>query len=564
MRWTRTDSFAVFALLLTFLFSRWIWLHDLPASAFYFEEAYRWIAVQELVNESPVSASDLQADHYQGGSLVAILLARAIAVVAGTGLGTLKLAALVFSSGILVMLYLIGRRFFGRLAGGIAGSIYVCGPPLVAYWGVCLMGFHSEAILLSLILVYATFALVTNSWSGDIAWVATGAIATLGVWFTPTAGLAVVSCGLAWLVLKGVPGRKNLVAGSIGAGLGLAPWLLYNVTRGWVGLDRPMEVFLSSQSNDIFRTQSLWDRSIDFAIRFPGQGLLDPGGILTESPWRPVLFIGVLGPASIALLAGLQRLTAPRQNESKHGPDSAKLEIVFWIYAAVFTLAYLASRFTLELDPRPIAFRLHVSLAVFMIMPIAISAANGLRRSGSIRIASGVATMLCLLSLASATTAMAIRFEASGTPLTRDIGYVVLGRLAQRKFPRPLERPLKEVKWISQPDDLRSAKVGIGWGITEYYEQAGSLEELIPFIDKMSEEPAVLRGMRWGVNSRLRDLNATGNPASDPDLERSVLRMRAIKSLLSHPDSESNSSEFYPSSGNEPGPDESIPVPPVR
>lgn len=563
-RWGRPDTVAILAVLMLFLCSRWIWLHDLPPSASYWEESYRWIAMQQLIDGPTRPLADYQADHYQGGSLVAILLARVIATLTGTGLVTLKIAALVFSSGTLVILYLIGRRFFGRMAGLVAASIYICGPPLVAYWGVCLMGFHSESIMLSLLLVYATLALATGLWGGVVAWAFAGAIATFSLWFTPTAGIAVAACGLGWFVLRGLPRRSDLVAGGAGAAVGLSPWILYNATRDWVGIDRIVEVFSTQQSNDVFRTQNLWERAVDLVVRVPTEGLLDPGGDLVGSIWRPVLFVGVLVPASLGLMAGLRRLLGFKSGAARPASDAVRLELVFWIYEALFAVVYLASRFTLDIEQRPITFRLHVPPAVFMILPLAISAANGLRAGGTRRIVSGVAAGFFLVSLASTTAVMATRHEAEGSPLSRDLGYVVLGRLAQRKYAKPLERSLEEVSWIPDADDRAKAQFGIGWGISEYYVQMGSLDELRTFIDRNPPDHALLRGMLWGVRNRLLILRSAAEGDDSPDFEQWILRMRTIRRALQRRIDSSESLESASPTGRVLDPDRSTHIPVMR
>ena len=76
--WQARDAWTGAGLLALFLLTRIFWLRELPDSSFYWEEAYRWVSMQEIVAGPVRPLLDYQADHYQGGSLAAILLARGI------------------------------------------------------------------------------------------------------------------------------------------------------------------------------------------------------------------------------------------------------------------------------------------------------------------------------------------------------------------------------------------------------------------------------------------------------------------------------------------------------
>ena len=209
-RWSRVDSLLVLALLAAFLLSRILWIGALPGSSQYWEESYRWLAVEALADRPVLPFLDYQADHYQGGSLVVIGLATGLARAGLDGWVALKTVALGFSSATLVALFLLGRLFFGRLVGALAATIYLCGPPLVAYWGVVAMGFHAESALLSLATVGLLLVWADGAGRSSRAAFGFGLMAGLSIWFTPTAAIGVAACALAWPFLAAWPRARAL------------------------------------------------------------------------------------------------------------------------------------------------------------------------------------------------------------------------------------------------------------------------------------------------------------------------------------------------------------------
>ncbi|MEE8581888.1 MAG: glycosyltransferase family 39 protein, partial [Myxococcota bacterium] len=462
-----------------------------------------------------------------------------VATVTGVGLPMLKIAALIFSGGTLLALYVVARRFFGRGAGLLAALAYVAGPPLVAFWGVCLMGFHSESVLPSLLLTHLTLSLVAERERNARAWLGVGLLVGLNLWFTPIAAIAVAACGLTLLALRGVPRPRELAWGAAGATIGLLPWLAYNVTHEWAGIGRVLELFGLRPARDLFRSQSLWPRTVELLTRTPTEGLLDPAGELVGSVWRPLLFAAVLLPAAAALIASARRtlraLAGPRWRGGVDDP--ARLELVFWLYLVLFSVGYLVSRFTLELDPRPIAFRLLVPPAVFAIVLVAISGGHWLAARGKRRMVGGLAAGVALMALAASTATLAVRHEVEGGAPERSLGYLVLGRLAQRKYPRPIERALAEVRPVQRQQDRAYARFGIGWGLVEDYEQGGSLDELRSTLARLPEleRGQVRQGVRMGIEFRLGVLTPAVARTGNPDLVRSERRLRELLRELGEP-----------------------------
>jgi hypothetical protein len=529
-RWDRRDTAICLLLLAAFLGSRGPWILAHPMSSSYWEEAYRWVAIEELAGGAARSFLDYQADHYQGGSLVVIGLGVLLRLVGLDALAALKLVALFFSGTTLAALYVLGRLFFGRLVGLLCGLVYLAGPPLVAFWGVVAMGFHAESALFSLAGFGAFLALATGSWHGARAWFSLGLVLGLAIWFTPTAGMTLVACILTWPLLAGRPSGSALGAAAAGLSLGLAPWLVYNAVHDFAGIDRVLEVFGAQSSADPWRSQGLGERTRDLLLRVPTQGLLDPGG---DSPgvWRSrALSAGVWVPGGVALAAASGRALGVLRGGRAHGDVGARRELVFLVYLAVFAAAYLASRFTLDLEPSPIAYRLMVPAAIAMIPPIAISGARGLRAGGVARRLSAIACSVGLASLCAATVGFALRHEEPGTPLSLEQGYMVWGRLVHRKHAPDVEAAVAAATRAAAGLDRERMLRGIGWAMEDAYEQRGSLADLERSLAVISqdERAAVVRGLRWALTTRHRDLVETLERREDVDLRRKLTRVDAL------------------------------------
>jgi hypothetical protein len=513
-----------------FLVSRWLWIVANPQSSAYWEEAYRWVAVESLAGGAGLPFSEYQADHYQGGSLVVIGLAALLRAVGVDSLVALKLVALLFSGATLVVLFLVGRVFFGRLVALICGLIYLLGPPLVAFWGVVAMGFHAESVLLSLCIVGVFLALVDDIWSGPCAWLCLGIVSGLAIWFTPTVGVSVAACVLAWPRLAKIPKASLLLVAVAGFCLGSTPWLAYNVVNDFAGLDRILEVFGARSSVDPWRSQGLGARAGDLLLRAPTQGLLDPGGDYAR-PWPAfVLYAGVWLPAGVALAAAMRRAWPVLWVGRAHGDDEARRELVFVAYAPLFAVAYLASRFTLDIDPSPIAYRLFVPLAVFLVPPIAISAARGLRAGGMRGRCSAIGCAVALTSLCAATSTFALWHAEPGTPLSFKQGYVVWGRLLNHKHGRDIRAAADDTRHIATAPDRNRILRGIGWGIQNAYEQRGDISDVSRSLENVpaADREIIVKGLEWALDIRRDYIAAALRRGEDPDLRRVLTRLDSL------------------------------------
>ncbi len=519
-KWTLQDTCVCLTLLAIFLASRFLWIATSPESSSYWEEAYRWAAVEQLGTAGAnVPLSEYQADQYQGGSLVVIVLAAALGAIGIHPFVALKLVALGFSGSTLVALYFLGHLFFGRLVALLSGMIFVVGPPLVAFWGVVAMGFHSESALLSLCVLGIFLALMEGLWTGPRAWLGFGVASGLAIWFAPTAGIYVVACVVAWPFLANLPRVSCLLIAALGFLLGMAPWLAYNFANDFAGLDRIFEVFGARPSADFWRSQSLGTRAVDLLLNTPTQGLLDPGGDLSR-PWPAfAIFGGVWGPTTIALTAAMVRALRIVRTRRAPADIGARREFVFLVCAIIFSAALMLSRFNFESDPSPIVYRLIAPLAVFLILPIAASAARGLDSGGLIARWTAVGFATALTSLAVATLSFAIVHVEAGTPLTLRGGYVVWGRLLYNKYSRDIGDAIDVANHVATDPERGDILRGIGWGMRHVHEheETSDLSHAVQAISA-EDRKIVLAGLGWALERRRVDVATELEQRDDPQM----------------------------------------------
>jgi arylsulfatase A-like enzyme len=534
--WGRLDSALCVALLSCFVGSRLVWIIGNPESSQYWEEAYRWLAAEQLAAGAPRALLDYPADHYQGGSLVVSGLAAALVAIGVPSFAALKLVALAFSAGTCLALFAIGRVFFGRAVGLLCALIYLLGPPLVAFWGVVAMGFHAEAVLLSLLGIGLFLRLALTGVRGFLAWLLFGAISGLAIWFTPSAAIAVLACVVAWPLVSGRPRAAELAACAAGLCLGLAPWLAYNAAHDFAGVKRLLEVFGLEASIDLWREQGVLARAGDLLWRGAVQGLLDPGGAGAGTLRHSLLAAGVWLPAGLALAAAVRRAFETLRAGPSRATAGARGELVFLVYGVLFVAVYLASRLTLSVDPSPIQYRLLVPPAVLAIPPIAISAARAMRAGAARQRAARAACAIGLLSLAATTVRFALGHVEPGTPLSLERGHVVWGHMLVRKHGHDLERAVAGLDWLV-PERREEVLGGIGWGLLSAYERSGRLDDLRGALGRLERDDRdrVLHGIRFWAHARREQLELIVATTDDREHDRARLRVGELAKWLGRP-----------------------------
>jgi 4-amino-4-deoxy-L-arabinose transferase-like glycosyltransferase len=507
------DYFALAALLGIFLVTRLAWLAWNPQSVAYFEETHRWMVAHEWLHGAALPLLDYQADHYQGGSLVMALLTVPYFALFGESLLVLKLAAVTVSVGVLACLYVIGRKFFGRGVAVLAAVGYVAGPPLVAYEGLVVMGSHTESVLFSLLGILVFLHILYGARRPG-TWALFGIVSGLGIWFCYTAGLSLIACALAWVLLERLPRPRELTALAAGLVLGLTPWLIYNAYYHFEGIVRVLQVFGMRGTVDTWekigvlaKLGRLLDRDLAYGLLSPMEDVFGP-----RTVWTLALLYGT--PLLLGLAAAAARsLRAVRQRYDRAGPRpgaTAEGEVVFVLYGFVFLAFFLASSFTVDRLQWPVAYRLFVPPAVLLLIPAAASAA---RACAADRLLYRVATAAALVFWlgAQATGDVGIAMHPRGVdadPRSLEGGYVCLGLLTFHKYPDDPARVVEVLEKLPDPERRRLAFLGVGTRMAFGFEAAPSQEKLSSALAvmPMADRLAALDGMIHFAHQRIEQV----------------------------------------------------------
>jgi len=510
--WETWDTNLLLILIFLFVVTRLLWISLNPETASYWEESYRWVAAHEILNGMTQPLLDYQADHYQGGSLFIILLVLPFLWLGVEPVFSLKLVALLLSVATLAVLFALGRYFFGRLVAVFAGLAYVAGPPLVAFWGLVSMGFHTESTLFSLLQISIFLGLLTGRWRHPAGWMAFGLACGAGFSFTYITALSAAACALTWLFFEGPPRCwKELGLAGAGLAIGLLPWIAYNTTHDFVGLARIAEVFGAQKAPDLWRVQSFGKRLVDLFVSVPVYGLLDPSKNSLSTAGRVVIAVAFLVPASLALLAAFFRMgRVLRWKLSGSGEpvdEFSRREFVFGVYAVLFSIAYLSSRFTLDPVPTAISYRLFPPLVVLLMIPVALSAQQMITAGEITRRVAKASAVICLLSTATATFAYSMHPADPGAELSLTQGYIVFGRLLHRKYGE-LPDALTSARQVPGPASRSYVFWGIGWEAQCRFEVRGDYEDLLTRVAEVpeAERVSLLAGMLWGAQARVDEL----------------------------------------------------------
>lgn len=537
------SSLVLMLLLVAFLLPRVAWLVLDPDTAMYFEEDYRWLAAHELVTGPIQPLVDYQADHYQGGSLVMIGISAIAFAATGESVLALKAPALIFSALTLAALFVIGRQFFGARVGILAAAIFIVGPPLLAHSGLVVMGSHGESALFSLVQIALLLGLLDGRWRNPVGWVSFGLVSGLGVWFCYTAGLSVLSCGLAWVALKGMPRQREVLALLAGGLLGLSPWFAYNVHNDFVGVYRLLEVFGAGDPIDAWDKQGAGEKLLLFFSRDWATGLATPFD--SNGGMAGIVRIAFFAPWIVAWLVSFWNGTTSvfwsrgRSEQADHEVESGRprSEFVFAAYAIIFLAAYLTSDFVVQPDKEAHTYRLFLPLSTVSIIPVSVSLDRALRAGRFWRKVAVASVALLLLASAVGSLRVALREThydiGHDAARHRQHGQNVRGVLLHRKYENDLARAFEEARRVQDLRDRFNAFQGIGWGLQYRFEGSGALQPALDEVARLvpGEQVAVLSGLRFygllsldQMEERVRSGGATER--EEVQLER-LRRMRA-------------------------------------
>jgi len=543
--WERRDTWLLLALAFAYVATRMLWLVLNAESASYWEENYRWVAAHELLEGSSLPLFDYQADHYQGGPLVVILMAVPLFALLGESAIVLKCVALAFALAVLAALFTLMRLYFGRTAAILSGLVLLCGPPLVAYSSLVTMGSHGESTLFSLVQITLLFGMLTGRWRTPWSWGLFGLTSGLGLWFCYTSGLSLAACGLTWLVLAGVPKPRELAAATAGLCLGLVPWLAYNVGRDFAGLTRILELFGYSEAPDSWASQSALEKLRLLVGRDLPTGLLYPHGPKLAPALRVAGEIAFFAPVALFSVFAALRVLAPRALrgtffEPLVAPDGTRrLELVFFVYGLVHLAVFVLSDFTIEWENEAHAYRILLPPAVLLAVPAIVTAGRAVGAGGRLRAIALVGIGAVLVTSSLATIRLAAYDPARDKALELKGGYIVRGLLLHRKWERDLDTAVEAAWQVEKERPRFETFMGIGWGLEYRYEKTGDVREVLNGLQgyKLKARRGMVYGIRWAMLQRVGQVRQLGLKGHAPaEQARTLERLLRLERVLTRPD----------------------------
>ena len=198
------------------------------------EELYRGTIAKELIDGLKLPFIAYRPDPYSLGSLAVGALAVAPFLLLGQTLIALKIVPLAFSLAALLALFVLLDRVGGRRAAVAGGVLFVLAPPGPTQLSLFAMGFHTESVVFSLVILLAWKRFLDEPEHGRrLALV--GLAAGLGISFTYITALTVVACLVSAALAGPRPSPRGIGWLLLGIGVGLAPWTAVNAASG---LDR--------------------------------------------------------------------------------------------------------------------------------------------------------------------------------------------------------------------------------------------------------------------------------------------------------------------------------------
>lgn len=476
---------------------------------YFWEESYRLLVAEALRGGWAIPLHDLQADPYNGGSLVFAAFTALVTSVTGPSLLALKGVALAWNAAGLALWLRVAERLAGRRAAHLLGFFWLAAPPVFLVFNVVALGSHSDTLTLSGLAWLAMLAYVDDPGRSGLRLAAWMAVAGLSVWFGYTAALPLAASAL-WALAAGAlpPRRWPLAAAAFAAGI--SPWIAYNVAAGGT-LDVVAQTFAgtgaAASRGYVATLVDLVVHGVPVALYFRDIGI--PGDVKMVRDWLAYPYLAVYA-ASFAFVAAsmLQRVRASDGNrrDAVLACPEAPLLLLFPLFLAV--VAASNQEFNDYGMVRWVTFRILVPAlpSAFFAMALAAARMRAPLRAGVVALVSLLATVGTVQVLADGRELHARREQEA-----RDTGAEAMGHLIV--FKHGTDRVFAPIA-AAMPEELQEyAYRGIGFSFTYLYGTKWS-EHLAPGLTTalMSVGPMHRGAALYGAREAIR----TGLPQVAP------------------------------------------------
>lgn len=329
-------SKSLFFLIVLFLLMRFLLVFTNVEKTAEGEELYRGTIGQEVLSGLRHPLGDYQADNYSGGSLVIGLTAAVFFKLLGPSLFALKLAPFCFSLAAVLLMFFFLRKRLGENAAVYYFLIAIFSAPVFAQLAFTAMGYHSESVLFSaliLILYDAYFSAGAERKTPRLfLW---GLVSGLAFWFTHITMITAAASLAAWAWLDFKTLKKQWPVFFAGGLLGLVPWMVYNAAHRFEGIVFIAKSLLGGRHvfavNRLAKFFDLLTCEIPLSFGFPSLGKI-------PAPfWNCFYFVLIL------VLIAWAAPVLWRRTKNGAGDGPARVTVFLLIFPAVYLLIYTFS-----------------------------------------------------------------------------------------------------------------------------------------------------------------------------------------------------------------------------
>lgn len=346
-------------LIMLFVILRLLILFTSIDVVYFFEEFYKGTIAKDLIEGLKMPFFDYQSDTFDGGSLLIGLLAVPFFVLFGQNLISLKLVAVCFYLGTMVLWYLFSDKFFNRKVAILTSLFFIFSPQLLTRFSLISMGYHSESIFFTIAEIFIFYQIFFNHKRSNLYFILFGLISGIGLWFAYIFFITLLTCLIFWFVFdKRFFLKRHFLIFMIAFIIGFSPWIYYGYTHNWSGM--------LVHGAPIFQLFSL-RRIIPFLIKL--------GYLLTYDIRNAFFFEDALGLKGVDIstvyhLLSVISFICLLWSNRKSILMSNK-EALFLFYPLVFALIYSSSSFSITHSDY-LSYRHLVHLFPFMFMIISL------------------------------------------------------------------------------------------------------------------------------------------------------------------------------------------------
>jgi 4-amino-4-deoxy-L-arabinose transferase-like glycosyltransferase len=260
----------------------------------------------------------------------------------GSSAETMKLAGVVLTFGSCVLLWRIARYFVDERRARFAGALFLVYPAFDLWWSTK-AGYYAAALVCSLAVVLCALWIDAKAETAHIRWFEAGALGLLtglAFWTTPQC-LLVVGPVLVWLAVRRYRLWRSALPFVVGAILGAAPWIRWNLSNDWNSL-RANQVQVATTYGERFRhffAETL-PQSLGFRVPYERSWILWGAG--------RVAYVAAL----VGLIAGVVYVLRDPGRRRRFAPVLAIFTVYPFLYALAKETWYFSSpRYLTQLAP---------------------------------------------------------------------------------------------------------------------------------------------------------------------------------------------------------------------